>query len=151
MRVAIAIWNDRISPVFDTSSRLVIIDVEQGAEHGHRIIFELGADSSPTQRARRLTELEVNVLICGAISRPLAELVSASGVVVIPWVSGPVEGVLRAYLTKRLSESRWRMPGCRSRCRHRQTPSASQNQSQNYLPKRAWKRQSGSVASTKRR
>ena len=150
MRVAMAVWNDRISPVFDTSSRLLLVDVEQGAERDRRNV-EMGVDLFPTQRARRLTELEVNVLICGAISRMLAGFVSASGVVVIPWVSGPVEGVLRAYLTKRLSESRWRMPGCRSRCRHRQTPSASQNQSQNYLPKRAWKRQSGSVASTKRR
>ena len=130
MRVAIAIWNDRISPVFDTSSRLVIIDVEQGAEHGHRIIFELGADSSPTQRARRLTELEVNILICGAISRILAELVSASGVVVIPWVSGPAEGVLRAYLTKRLSDARWRMPGCRGRWRHRYATAAPEGHRQ---------------------
>jgi len=121
MRVAIAVWNDRISPVFDTSSRLVLVDVEQGTERGRRIV-EVGADSFPTQRARRLTELGVDVLICGAISRVLAELVSASGVVVIPWVSGPVEGVLRAYLTKRLSDSRWRMPGCRGRWRQRCAP-----------------------------
>jgi hypothetical protein len=40
-------------------------------------------------------------------------------VIVIPWVSGPVEGVLRAYLAKRLSDSRWKMPGCRGRWRHR--------------------------------
>jgi len=46
-------------------------------------------------------------------------------VVVIPWVSGPVEGVLRAYLTKRLSDSRWRMPGCRGRWRHRFAPAGS--------------------------
>jgi predicted Fe-Mo cluster-binding NifX family protein len=118
MRVAIAVWNDRISPVFDTSSRLVLVDVEQGTEQSRRIV-EVGADSFPTQRARWLMELEVNVLICGAISRVLAELVSASGVVVIPWVSGPAEEVLRAYLRKRLSDSRWRMPGCRGRWRHR--------------------------------
>jgi len=125
MRVAITVWNDRISPVFDTASRIVLVDVERGAERGRRIV-EVGVDSFPTQRARRLTELEVNVLICGAISRPLAELVSASGVVVIPWVSGPVEGVLRAYLTKRLSDSRWRMPGCRGHWRHRYAPGGPQ-------------------------
>jgi len=129
MRMAIAVWNDRISPVFDTSSRLLLVDVEQGAERDRRIV-EVGADSFPTQRARRLTELEVNVLICGAISRVLAELISASGVVVIPWVSGPVEGVLRAYLTKRLSDSRWRMPGCRGRWRHRYAPAAPEGHRQ---------------------
>ena len=118
MRVAMAVWNDRISPVFDTASRLVLVDVEGGVERDRRLV-EMGGDSFPTQRVRRLTELEVNVLICGAISRPLAEMVSASGVIVIPWVSGPVEGVFRAYLTKRLSDTRWRMPGCRGRWRHR--------------------------------
>ena len=129
MRVAIAVWNDRISPVFDTSSRLVLVDVEQGVERDRHLV-EVGADSFPTQRARRLTELEVNVLICGAISRILAELVSASGVVVIPWVSGPVEGVLRAYLTKRLSNARWRMPDCRGRWRHRYAPAGPQDHRQ---------------------
>jgi len=129
MRVAIAVWNDRISPVFDTSSRLLLVDVEQGAERDRRIV-EVGADSFPMQRARRLTELEVNVLICGAISRVLVEMVSASGVVVVPWVSGPVEGVLRAYLTKRLSDSRWRMPGCRGRWRHRYAPAGPPNHGQ---------------------
>jgi predicted Fe-Mo cluster-binding NifX family protein len=130
MQVAIAVWNDRISPVFDTSNRLLLVDVEHGAERGPRIVVEIGGDSFPTQRARRLTELEVNVLICGAISRPLAEMVSASGVVVIPWVSGPVEAVLRAYLTKRLSDSRWRMPGCRGRWRHRYSPTGPQDHGQ---------------------
>jgi len=129
MRVAIAVWNDRISPVFDTSSRLVLVAVEHGAEAGRRIV-EVGADRSTTQRARQLTELKVDVLICGAISRALAEMVSASGVVVTPWVSGPVEGVLQAYLMKRLSDARWRMPGCRGRYRRRQTPSAPQGHNQ---------------------
>jgi predicted Fe-Mo cluster-binding NifX family protein len=129
MRIAIAVWNDRISPVFDTSSRLLLVDVEHGAERERRVV-EMGADSFPTQRARRLAELEVNVLICGAISRVLAGFISATGVVVIPWVSGPAEGVLRAYLTKRLSDSRWRMPGCRGRWRHRYATAAPEGHSQ---------------------
>lgn len=129
MRIAIAVWNDRISPVFDTSSRLLLVDVEEGVEKGRRIV-EMGADLFPTQRARRLAELEVNVLICGAISRVLEGFVSASGVVVIPWVSGPLEGVLRAYLTKRLSDSRWRMPGCRGRWRNRYAPVAPRGHGQ---------------------
>jgi predicted Fe-Mo cluster-binding NifX family protein len=130
MRIAIATWNDRVSPVFDTSSRLLVVNVDHGVETS-RCFVEVRQDSSATGRVRRLTELAVTVLICGAISRALAESVSASGVVAIPWVSGPVEGVLRAYVTKRLSDARWRMPGCRGRCRRRKTPSAPQGHSQN--------------------
>ena len=113
MRLAIPTWNDRVSPVFDTASRLVLVDVEQGAEQGRRIV-QAGADPYPTLRVRRLGELHIDLLICGAISRPLAELVSASGVLVVPWVSGPVDDILRAYLTERLADPCWRMPGCQS-------------------------------------
>ena len=113
MRLAIPTWNDRVSPVFDTASRLVLVEVEQGAEQGRRIV-QVGADPYPTQRVRRLGELHIDVLICGAISRPLAELMSASGVLVVPWVSGPVDDILRAYLTERLADPCWRMPGCQS-------------------------------------
>jgi predicted Fe-Mo cluster-binding NifX family protein len=126
MRVAIAVLNDRISPVFDTSSRVLLVDVEEGAERQRRLV-EMGADLSQTQRAQRLTELGVNVLICGAISRVLEGFVSAAGIVVIPWVSGPVEGVLRAYLMKRLSDTRWKMPGCRGRWRHRYAATGPQD------------------------
>ncbi len=111
MRLAIPIWNERVSPVFDTASRLLLVEVEQGAEVSRQVV-EVGADSFPAQRARRLTELQIGVLICGAISRPLASFVSAAGIDLIPWVAGPVEDVLQAYLARRLSEPRWRMPGC---------------------------------------
>lgn len=121
MRVAIVTWNKSVSPVFETASRLVLIDVEQREERARRTI-EMPANLSPLQRARRLAELEVNVLICGAISRPLEELVSTTGVVVIPWVAGPVEGILRAYLTRRLSAAHWRMRGVRRRSRHAEAP-----------------------------
>ncbi len=114
MRLAIPIWGERVSPVFDTASRLVLVEVEEGTEASRQMV-EVGADLFPTQRARRLSDLQVNVLICGAISRPLASFVSAAGIELIAWVAGPVEDVLRAYLAGRLSEPRWRMPGCAGR------------------------------------
>ena len=118
MKVAIPVWNDRVSPVFDAASCLMLLDVADGAEQGRQLV-EASQASFPTQRASRLAELGVNVLICGAISRPLASFVSAAGIILIPWVAGPVEDVLGAYLAGRLSEPRWRMPGCGGphRCR----------------------------------
>jgi predicted Fe-Mo cluster-binding NifX family protein len=119
MRLAIPVWNDRVSPVFDTANRLMLLDVANGVEQDRQLV-DVAQASFPTQRARRLAELEVNILICGAISRPLAGLVSTAGIVVIPWVSGALDEVLRAFLTDRLSDPRWRMPGCGGRGqRHR--------------------------------
>ncbi len=110
MRVAIAVWNDRVSPVFDAASRLMLVDVEDGVERARR--EEALPESFLARRAKRLAELGVTVLICGAISHPLSAVLAASGVTVIPWTAGPVDEVLAAYLKGRLPDPRWLMPGC---------------------------------------
>jgi predicted Fe-Mo cluster-binding NifX family protein len=110
MRLAISIWNDRISPVFDAADHLLLIDIEQGQERGRR--EEVISDVFPSRRIRRLTELGVNALICGGISRPLITLLAESGISVCPWTAGPVDMVLKAYFAGRLHDPQWRMPGC---------------------------------------
>ena len=117
MRLAIPVWNDRVSPVFDTASRVLLLDLADGIEQARQLV-EVAQARFSTERAKRLAELGVNVLVCGAISRPLAGFLSAAGIIVIPWVSGALEEVLRAYLTDRLSDTCWRMPGCGGRHRH---------------------------------
>ena len=113
MRVAIPIWSGRVSPVFDAAGHLVLVDIEDGMERIRR--EETLQESFLTQRARRLSELGVNVLICGAISRPLWTVLAASGVTVIPWTAGAVDDVLAAYVKGCLRDPRWRMPGCGGR------------------------------------
>lgn len=110
MRVAIPVWNGRVSPVFDTARQLLVTEIEEGREPS-RTQEEL-AEGFPLSRARRLAELGVSVLICGAISRPLATLLAATGVRVVSWTAGPVDDVLAAYLGGQLPDPRWRMPGC---------------------------------------
>jgi predicted Fe-Mo cluster-binding NifX family protein len=113
MRVAIPISNDRVSPVFDAASRLVLVDVENGVERARR--EETLSESFLPRRARRLAELGVTVLICGAVSRLLASMLASSGVTVIPWTAGPVNDVVAAYLKGKLPDPRWLMPGCGTR------------------------------------
>ena len=117
MRLAIPVWNDRVSPVFDAASRLMLVDVEDGVERARR--EETLPESFLARRARRLADLGVTVLICGAISRPLAALLEASGITVLAWTAGPVNDVLQAYLTGGLPDARWMMPGCGGRRQRR--------------------------------
>jgi predicted Fe-Mo cluster-binding NifX family protein len=117
MRVAIPFWNDRVSPVFDAARSVMVVDVENGVERTRR--QETLQEEFPTRRARQLAQLGVNVLICGAISRPLAALLAASGITLIPWTAGPVDEVLAAYLAGRLPDPRWLMPGCGGRRQRR--------------------------------
>ena len=110
MRIGIPIWNDRISPVLDTAERLVIIDTGAAAGQARKEVA-LAQRQLPL-RAARFAELGLDLLVCGAVSRPLAELLEAAGVAVEPWVAGDVEEVLQALKTGRLDRACYRMPGC---------------------------------------
>lgn len=108
MKIAIPIWNDCVSSAFDFAHRLLLIDIQDGSET-NRSKISLDPEPIP-QRATRLKTLGVDVLICGAISRSLASLVEASGIKVLPYVLGPADEILKAYLTGQLGQSKFAMP-----------------------------------------
>ena len=95
MRIAIAHWQDRISPVFDVSDRLLLIDIEDGRElkREDNVLNCLG----PFERARDVHRLGVQVLLCGAVSRPLETALISTGVRVLGVICGEWEDVLSAY------------------------------------------------------
>ena len=109
MRIAIPVWEGRISPVLDVAEHLLIADVDAGQEIS-RSQEKVGPLLLP-QRARRFSELGVDVVICGAISRSLADMLLASGIGVFPCIIGEVEDVLRSYLDDGVPDSRFFMPG----------------------------------------
>ena len=115
MRVAIPTRSERISPVFDSSGQVLLVDFEDRQERS-RCVAPLPGDSL-AGRVTRLKELGVTVLICGGISRTLRQMIEADGIRVYPWTAGPVDEVLEAYREGRLHEARWLMPGCSDPCR----------------------------------
>ena len=111
MRIAIPVWDDKVSPVFDTASRLLIVEVE---DHSEATRFEAYLNEQDlSRRCLRIQGLAVDTLICGAISRPFSRMLMASGIDIIPEISGLTEEVLRAYLHGNLFHSRFLMPGCK--------------------------------------
>lgn len=120
MKVAVSALAGRISPVFDVARSLTVVDVEDGTEvRREAAILE---ETEPASRARRVAQLGVKVLICGAISAPLEAMLVSAGVQVILYVCGPVEEVLQAFVSGRLTDQAFLMPGCcgrRQRVRHR--------------------------------
>ena len=88
MKLAIPIWNDRISSAFDFAHRLLLVDIERSRETG-RSEIPFPSESDP-EKVNGLKSLGVEVLICGAISRSLASQVRASGIKVFPYVVGQV-------------------------------------------------------------
>jgi predicted Fe-Mo cluster-binding NifX family protein len=111
MKVAIPVWGDRISPVFDTATRLMVVDTS--AEKRDRISLSLEGDDL-TRRCSRMQELGVDTLICGAISNPFCRRLTAVNIEVIQGIFGAKEDVLQAFLKGELNQKAFRVPCCRS-------------------------------------
>jgi len=110
MIVAIPVWSDQVSTVFDFARHILLVELNAGNEIG-RSEHPL-QEGPPIFRAKKLSRFGVEVLICGAISRPLARIVASHGIEIIPFVSGTVNDVLNAYLSGRLADSHFCLPGC---------------------------------------
>ncbi|MEA2040299.1 MAG: NifB/NifX family molybdenum-iron cluster-binding protein [Thermodesulfobacteriota bacterium] len=110
MKVALTVWENRISPVFDCAQVLLVVDINERTATGRR--FEPFQYESPFSRAAKLSDLEIEVLICGAVSDSFANMIETYGIRIIPFVAGAVDEVLDAYLTGAISSSKFKMPGC---------------------------------------
>lgn len=109
-RAAFATWNDRIAPVFDAAHRIHLVEADSGRVLGEA--SEALEDDSPVRRARRLAELRVDLLVCGAISRPLHAMIAAGGIQVIPFVAGDLREVVQAWVKGEIGLGSFTMPGC---------------------------------------
>jgi predicted Fe-Mo cluster-binding NifX family protein len=106
MRIAIPVWNDRISPVFDVSRSVRVIDISDGAV-SHEATHALENES----RASKLVKLGVDILICAAISTPLEATLWVSGIEVIPDTCGTVREIVDAFASGDEELTRFRSPG----------------------------------------
>ncbi len=110
MKIAIPVWNDLVSTVLDFSDRLLIADCEAGRVE-NRTVVDL-AETAPVAKVARLRELGIQVLLCGAVSRPLEQMIMAAGIEIIPFLKGRTDDVLNAYLSRRLAGPGFMLPGC---------------------------------------
>jgi len=110
MIVAFACWDNHIAPVFDTVRQIYLIETDSEKIVAERQEVMFG--NAPLKNVARLTELKVETLICGAISRPVQEMVSAQGIHVIPFVAGKLFDVVHAWRAGEINTDLYAMPGC---------------------------------------
>jgi predicted Fe-Mo cluster-binding NifX family protein len=109
MKVAVTVWEDTVSTVCDFSSRLLVFDV-MGDQVKNRSFIPFETRILP-ERVNRLEALGVEVLLCGAISRPLERMIRASGVKVISCLRGSIDEIIRAYMDGGLPDACFTLPG----------------------------------------
>lgn len=116
MIVAIPIWQQRVSPVLDAATRLLVVTRRRGVDVQRREVL-LGP-LNPEALTRSLAELRVDIVLCAALSEDLHQTLRRQGIQVRPHLCGEVEAVLRAFACRRLSRDEFRMPGCWGRHSH---------------------------------
>jgi len=109
MKIAIPHWQGRVSPVFDVSDGLLVIDIKDGRQVRRESIILCRSD--PFARAKEVADLGAEVLLCGAVSHVLERALMGAGVEVFSFICGDLEAVLDAFLRGQLDDDRFLMPG----------------------------------------
>jgi len=113
--IAVTVWGQRISPVFDSARTLLLAEID-----GATVVATAYLAFDPEQTlelVRMLRAQQVVLVICGAVSEQPAALLEAAGIELIPFVAGEVHRVLERYLQGLPLGSEFGMPGCgRSFC-----------------------------------
>jgi len=109
LRIAIPVWEGRVSPVLDVAERLLLVDVDRGREVSRRV-EAVGSGLLP-ERVRRMSDLGVSVVICGTVSRQMAVMLSSLGIKVFPCMRGEVDEVLSSVVKAGAPDPRFFMPG----------------------------------------
>ena len=120
MKIAVPVWEGRISPVLDTADRLMVFSIIGGIIDSRDEIF-IGEKSLP-EKARDIKHYS-DILICGALSRPMESCLESFGVEVHGWVMGNAERLVEMYACGGVPGPEYYMPGCGNRqfygCGHR--------------------------------
>ncbi|MBU1565263.1 MAG: NifB/NifX family molybdenum-iron cluster-binding protein [Proteobacteria bacterium] len=109
-RIAITVWDQRISPVFDSARTLLIAEIKENALVGTSFRkFDLDHSLALLQilRAEKVT-----TIICGAVSEGPAGMLMAAGFELISFVAGDVHRVLEAFIKGEQLGENFKMPGC---------------------------------------
>ena len=109
MKVAITVWGNRISPVFDAAQTLLVAEIRRNEIISRKIeMFQAGAFNHFIEL---LADLDVQVLICGALSGESAAMLEAIDIEVISFLTGEAEVVLSLFV-KGMDLAEFIMPGC---------------------------------------
>jgi predicted Fe-Mo cluster-binding NifX family protein len=109
IRVAIPIFRSRVSPVLDSCTRVLLVDVEKNREIERKEIYL--DELSLTERVTIFQKSRVRTVICGGISDILQNMLRSLDIALVPGIAGEIDQVVAAYLSEGLDKPQFRMPG----------------------------------------
>lgn len=108
-RICLACYKDRLASVCENADEYMLFEIRDDKIYpaGHLSL----PSKDPMDRTSAILACGVTLLLCGAICARTRALLEMSGVTVIPWLTGSIDTILRAFRTDSLAP--FRMPGCR--------------------------------------
>jgi len=109
LKISITIWGNRISPVFDVASELLVADIEnKKVKEKTYISFDPGI---PLELIKTLKQAQISILICGAISIQPAELIVQNDIKLISFATGNTLKLLDSFAKTGDIDQKFIMPG----------------------------------------
>ena len=100
MKVAIPRMGETVAPCFEYCATMAIFTIED-RQITDQVDFPLRS-RGPLDRVRLLRGQQVETIICGGVQNVYEDLVRASGIQMISWVSGSVDDLLDLFTRGRL-------------------------------------------------
>jgi predicted Fe-Mo cluster-binding NifX family protein len=108
-RIAIPVFQTRISPVLDACNRLLVVDIDNGKEI-QRADVSL-EKMSRGERTETISRWNVDTIICAGVSELMCSYIAGRGVHLICGIAGELEKIIDAYIHNRLDQECFLMPG----------------------------------------
>ena len=110
-KVAIPIFQNRVSPVLDSCRHMLLIDMEQGTDPERETVYL--DEMSLTERCRIFEKLDVAIVICGGVSEIFSNMLMGVHIRLINGIAGEIDDVITAFFEERLDKPQFYMPGFR--------------------------------------
>lgn len=109
-KIAVTVWEHRVSPVFDSARTLLIAEIKDDRWVGTSYLaFD---PNRPLDLLQMLQAQNVLIIICGAVSAGPADLLESAGITLISFIAGDVHRVLETFLQGEPLGAAFKMPGC---------------------------------------
>ncbi|MGD9285720.1 MAG: hypothetical protein PVG68_18760 [Desulfobacterales bacterium] len=108
-RVAIPVFESRVSPVLDSCQHMVVVDIEKGCEIRRQ---ELNLDKmSIHERIEVMARWGIRKIICAGVSDIMCRFLAGKNIALVSGIAGELEKIINAYICNRLDDACFMMPG----------------------------------------
>lgn len=108
-RIAIPVFMDRVSPVLDTCTQIMLVDLDQNHEVCRTQIGVTGA--TLFERVSFFKMIGVQTIICSAVSDSFHRMLRDAKIDLVCGVAGVAEEIIKACVSGSLHQKRFQMPG----------------------------------------